>query len=66
MSRLEGKVALITGGGVGIGGAGDARSSAKTADEAPLAPRLVIDGVVAFGGFGIMSSDARPEVVATA
>ena len=51
---------------VGIGGAGDARTSAKTVDEAPLAPRLVIDGVVAFGGFGIMSSDARPEVVATA
>jgi hypothetical protein len=45
----------------GIGGAGDVRgSAAATPQSDPTAPRLVVDGVVAFGGFGIMSQDPRP------
>ncbi|HEY3163499.1 MAG TPA: hypothetical protein VGJ71_04020 [Candidatus Limnocylindrales bacterium] len=49
----------------GIGGAGDARGI-DGADVAanPLAPKLVIEGPVAFGGFAIMSSDPRPEAAA--
>jgi hypothetical protein len=46
---------------VGLGGVGDARTTAATAETDPTAPKLVIDGVVAFGGFGILSQDARAE-----
>ncbi len=45
---------------IGIGGAGDVRGSAAATPESdPTAPRLVVDGFVAFGGFGIMSQDGR-------
>jgi hypothetical protein len=45
----------------GIGGAGDVRGSAAATPESdPTAPRLVVEGIVAFGGFGIMSQDPRP------
>jgi hypothetical protein len=44
----------------GIGGAGDARgAAAATPESEPTAPRLIVDGVVAFGGFGILSRDPR-------
>jgi hypothetical protein len=44
----------------GIGGAGDVRGSAAATPESdPTAPRLVVDGIVAFGGFGIMSQEGR-------
>lgn len=46
---------------VGLGGVGDTRATADTAGAEPSAPRLVIDGVVAFGGFGILSHDGRTE-----
>lgn len=45
---------------VGIGGAGDVR--ARMGQEQPPtdgAPRLVIEGKVVFGGFGVMSRDPR-------
>ena len=46
----------------GIGGVGDTRGSDTDRGAAdPMAPRLVIEGPVAFGGFAIMSSDPRPE-----
>jgi len=46
---------------IGIGGAGDVRGSAAATPESdPAAPRLVVEGLVAFGGFGIMSHDPRP------
>jgi predicted membrane protein len=54
---------------VGIGGAGDVRGRTG---ELPTdgAPRLVIEGKVVFGGFGVMSRDPRearePQVEATA
>jgi hypothetical protein len=44
----------------GIGGTGDARQTAS-AEAAAGAPTLVIEGLVVFGGFGIMSRDPRPE-----
>jgi hypothetical protein len=44
----------------GVGGVGDARPSAPDS-ATDGAPTLVIDGTVAFGGFGIMSTDPRPE-----
>jgi hypothetical protein len=48
---------------VGIGGVGDVRGSAAATPESdPTAPRLVVDGIVAFGGFGIMSQDPREEM----
>jgi hypothetical protein len=48
---------------VGLGGVGDVRGpEAATVESDPTAPRLVVDGVVAFGGFGIMSNDPRAEV----
>jgi predicted membrane protein len=48
---------------VGLGGVGDVRgAAAATAETDPTAPRLVVDGVVAFGGFGIMSHDPRAEM----
>jgi predicted membrane protein len=50
---------------VGIGGASDGRPSAGTARE-PSAPTLVIEGVVAFGGFAVLSSDPRTEAVPAA
>jgi hypothetical protein len=43
----------------GVGGVGDARPSAPDA-AVDGAPTLVIEGTVAFGGFGIMSTDPRP------
>ena len=50
---------------VGLGGVGDVRGSAAATPESdPTAPRLVVDGVVAFGGFGIMSQDPRGETAA--
>ena len=49
---------------VGLGGVGDARGAgAATPESDPTGPRLVVDGVVAFGGFGIMSQDPRGEVL---
>jgi hypothetical protein len=49
---------------VGIGGAGDVRGSAAATKESdPTAPRLVVDGMVAFGGFGILSQDPREEAL---
>jgi hypothetical protein len=49
---------------MGIGGAGDGRgSAAPTAESSPDAPHLLVDGVVAFGGFGIMSHDTRTEEI---
>ena len=49
---------------VGIGGAGDTRGREATDTPAdPLAPKLVLEGPVAFGGFAIMSSDPRGEVI---
>lgn len=42
----------------GVGGVGDARHAPTATDGAP---KLVIEGTVAFGGFGIMSTDPRPE-----
>jgi len=48
---------------VGIGGVGDVRgAAAATPATNPTAPRLVVDGIVAFGGFGIMSQDPRGEM----
>ena len=56
---------------MGIGGAGDVR--ARMGQGMPPtdgAPRLVIEGKVVFGGFGVMSRDPRearePQVEATA
>jgi hypothetical protein len=49
----------------GIGGAGDARGSAATRPSLG-SPKLVIEGTVAFGGFGIMSSDPRAGAAARA
>jgi hypothetical protein len=47
---------------VGIGGVGDARHSAAAGSGASLAsPKLLIEGTVAFGGFGVLSSDPRVE-----
>ena len=52
---------------VGIGGAGDVRGSAAATKESdPTAPRLVVDGMVAFGGFGILSQDPREHVAPVA
>ena len=45
---------------VGIGGAGDVRGrTGELAASEESAPRLVIEGKVAFGGFGVMSRDPR-------
>jgi predicted membrane protein len=50
---------------VGLGGVGDVRGSAAATPESdPTAPRLLVDGIVAFGGFGIMSQDPRVEMAA--
>jgi predicted membrane protein len=50
---------------VGLGGVGDVRgSAAATSESDPTAPRLLVDGIVAFGGFGIMSQDPRVEMAA--
>jgi hypothetical protein len=46
----------------GIGGIGDARGAAAATPESdPHAPRLVVEGIVAFGGFGILSRDPRDD-----
>jgi hypothetical protein len=45
---------------VGIGGAGDARGNAASGDG----PRLEIEGLAVFGGWGIMSDDPRGDVIA--
>jgi hypothetical protein len=45
---------------VGIGGAGDVRARmGQPLPPADGAPRLVIEGKVVFGGFGVMSRDPR-------
>ena len=51
---------------MGIGGAGDVR--ARMGQEPPTdgASRLVIEGKVAFGGFGVMSRDPRETQVEAA
>jgi hypothetical protein len=46
---------------MGVGGAGDARRGDRPRSDGP---RLVIDGTVAFGGFGILSEDPREEAPA--
>ena len=52
---------------IGIGGVGDVRGDdAATAESDPTAPRLVVDGIVAFGGFGIMSQDPRDDAIPSA
>jgi predicted membrane protein len=55
---------------VGIGGAGDARARMGQLPPTDGAPRLVIEGKVVFGGFGVLSRDPRearePQVEATA
>jgi hypothetical protein len=56
---------IVEGSIIGIGGVGDTRGAAAATPESdPTAPRLVVDGVVAFGGFGIMSHDPRDEATA--
>jgi predicted membrane protein len=45
---------------VGIGGAGDVRGRiGQLPPRDPSGPRLVIEGKVAFGGFGVLSRDPR-------
>jgi hypothetical protein len=52
---------VVTTNVVGIGGAGDARGV-----EAPQdGPRLTIEGMAVFGGWGILTSDPRVEAPAT-
>ena len=52
---------VVTTNVIGIGGAGDARGV-----EAPQdGPRLSIEGMAVFGGWGILTSDPRVEAPAT-
>ena len=52
---------VVTTNVVGIGGAGDARGVEAMQDG----PRLTIDGMAVFGGWGILTSDPRVEAPAT-
>ncbi len=52
---------VVTTNVVGIGGAGDARG----VDVPETGPRLTIEGMAVFGGWGILTSDPRVEAPAT-